>query len=222
LEIERIALVDCKGKPRDEAHLRLSVLARPWGAPRPSALPKAGPARKKEAPRTAAAARPKTTEAGEIARGVRLLDPGLLVRVDALARRYPGRPISLVSGYRPQSRGSLHQSARALDLRIAGVRNDELAAACRALADTGCGYYPNSSFMHLDVRAPGTGTVSWIDASGPGEPPRYVTAWPPPPGEMEAQTEAATESAPAPAPASESEPASEPEPEPAPASEPAH
>jgi hypothetical protein len=30
------------------------------------------------------------------------------------------------------------------------------------------------------VREPGTGHVSWIDASGPGEAARYVTAWPPP------------------------------------------
>jgi hypothetical protein len=47
--------------------------------------------------------------------------------------------------------------------------------------DTGCGYYPNSSFVHVDVRQPGTGHVAWIDASGPGEPPHYVASWPPPP-----------------------------------------
>jgi hypothetical protein len=170
LELERITLVDCAGKPREEGRRALSVLARPWGAARPSQLPDPG---------------------------VRLLDAGLLARIDALARKYPGRTVSLVSGYRPQSNGSLHQSARAVDMRIAGVRNEELAAACRALADTGCGYYPNSSFVHIDVRAPGTGTVSWIDASGPGEPPRYVTSWPPrdddgtPPGKPGAAPEVA-------------------------------
>lgn len=174
LEAERIILVDCKGKPREEARKQLSILARPWGAARPSAIVDAPPAGPKAPPLT------RSLRSGEVAPSVRLVDPGLLARVDALSRRYPDRPISLVSGYRPQSRGSLHQTARALDLRIAGVPNHELVAACRALADTGCGYYPNSSFIHVDVRSPGTGSVTWIDASGPGEAPRYVTAWPPP------------------------------------------
>ncbi|WP_437943229.1 DUF882 domain-containing protein [Sorangium sp. So ce281] len=199
LEPERLELVDCKGKPREEARRALSLLARPWGTPRPILSDEGAPARKSaaasrkgrragDAPR-AAGSRASGALAGEIAPGVRLLDPGLLSRIDALARRYPGRLVSLVSGYRPQSQGSLHQTGRALDLRIAGVRNDELAAACRALADTGCGYYPNSSFVHVDVRAPGTGSVSWIDASGPGEAPRYVTAWPPPQDEGRGATE---------------------------------
>ncbi len=88
-----------------------------------------------------------------------------------------------MSGYRPQSRGSQHQTARALDLRVAGVRNEELVAFCKTLTDTACGYYPNSSFVHVDVRNPGTGSVTWIDASGPHEAPRYVKQWPPPPEE---------------------------------------
>lgn len=199
LEPERLELVDCKGKPREEARRALSLLARPWGTPRPILPDEGAPARRPEAasrkgrragdePR-AAGSRASGVHAGEVAPGVRLLDPGLLSRIDALARRYPGRLVSLVSGYRPQSQGSLHQTGRALDLRIAGVRNDELAAACRALADTGCGYYPNSSFVHVDVRAPGTGSVSWIDASGPGEAPRYVTAWPPPQDEGRGATD---------------------------------
>jgi hypothetical protein len=32
----------------------------------------------------------------------------------------------------------------------------------------------------VDVRDAGAGHVSWIDASGPGETPRYVTSWPEP------------------------------------------
>ncbi|AUX35751.1 MULTISPECIES: DUF882 domain-containing protein [Sorangium] len=200
IEPDRLELVDCKGRPREEARRALSLLARPWGTPRPildgerAAAPKAEAASRKRPSagdkRGAASGKASGVHAGEVAPGVRLLDPGLLTRIDALARRYPGRLVSLVSGYRPQSQGSLHQTGRALDLRIAGVRNDELAAACRRLADTGCGYYPNSSFVHVDVRAPGTGTVSWIDASGPGEVPRYVAAWPPPQDEARSATEA--------------------------------
>ncbi|HVK63413.1 MAG TPA: DUF882 domain-containing protein [Polyangium sp.] len=196
LEGETFSLVDCKGKVLDDAREKLSVLARPWGTPRPE-LPKA----KKPDPRTAkqekpAAAKGKggkekapepTVASQEIAPNVRLLDPGLLSRVEAIAKHFPNKGISLVSGYRPKSRGSLHQSARALDLRVAGVSNEEVVAFCKTIADTGCGYYPNSSFVHVDVRTPGTGSVTWIDASGPGEAPRYVSQWPPPPEPADAQ-----------------------------------
>ncbi|MDC0739772.1 YcbK family protein [Polyangium mundeleinium] len=196
LEGETFSLVDCKGKVLDDAREKLSVLARPWGTPRPE-LPKA----KKPDPRTAKQEKPAAAKgkggkekapepavaSQEIAPNVRLLDPGLLSRVEAIAKHFPGKGISLVSGYRPKSRGSLHQSARALDLRVAGVSNEEVVAFCKTIADTGCGYYPNSSFVHVDVRTPGTGSVTWIDASGPGETPRYVSQWPPPPEPTDAQ-----------------------------------
>jgi hypothetical protein len=68
---------------------------------------------------------------------------------------------------------------------VAGVSNEELVAFCKTLPDTGCGYYPNSSFVHVDVRNPGTGSVTWIDSSGPGEAPHYVKQWPPPPEESD-------------------------------------
>jgi hypothetical protein len=180
LESQSLALVDCHDRPLERADEALSVLARPWGAPRPAnlhaALASAGKGK---------SGRPATRPSGELAPGVRMLDTGLLTRVSAIARRFPGRPLSLVSGYRPQSRGSLHQSARALDLRVAGVSNEELVAFCKTLEDTGCGYYPNSSFVHVDVRNPGTGPVSWIDSSGPGETPHYVKQWPLPAEESE-------------------------------------
>ncbi len=178
LEGQSLVLVDCHDRPREDAQAALSVLARPWGAQKPAHLAPLHGAKSK-------GAKAHPGPAGEIAPGVRLLDRGLLARVDAIGHRFPGRPISLVSGYRPQSRGSLHQSARALDLRVAGVSNEELVAFCKTLADTGCGYYPNSSFVHFDVRNPGTGGVSWIDASGPGETPHYVRRWPPPPEEAD-------------------------------------
>jgi hypothetical protein len=37
------------------------------------------------------------------------------------------------------------------------------------LDDVGVGYYPNSSFLHLDVRAC---PMQWVDYAGPGEAPR--------------------------------------------------
>lgn len=170
LETETFPLVDCGGAGVEDSRARLSILARPWGVSRPpktSAKPAAG------------MKPPANTPPGEIAPGVRLLDKALIGRIDKIARKFQGKTLSLVSGYRPQSRGSLHQSARAVDLRVTGVSNAELVAFCRTLPDTGCGYYPNSSFVHVDARLPGTGHVTWIDASGPGEAPRYVTQWPP-------------------------------------------
>ena len=178
VEGQSLALVDCHGAPRDVARQELSLLARPWSAPRPRPT---GPGNE----HGHGHAQPKPVKGkplpeGEIAPGVRLVDKGLLVRLDSIARHFPGRAISVVSGYRPQSRGSQHQTARALDLRVAGVSNEELVAFCKTLTDTACGYYPNSSFVHVDVRNPGTGSVTWIDASGPREAPRYVKQWPPP------------------------------------------
>ncbi|HRH00167.1 MAG TPA: DUF882 domain-containing protein [Polyangiaceae bacterium] len=113
---------------------------------------------------------------------IKRVDPGLAERLDLIATHFqkPGRPVrvSVVSGYRPASAGSQHAHGRAMDIRVEGVENEELVAFCKSIPDTGCGYYPNSSFVHVDVRDPGAGHVSWIDASGPGETPRYVTEWP--------------------------------------------
>jgi hypothetical protein len=41
---------------------------------------------------------------------------------------------------------------------------------CRTLRNAGCGYYPNSTFVHMDVRDT---KAFWVDLSRPGEPPRY-------------------------------------------------
>jgi hypothetical protein len=178
LEGQSLALVDCHGAPRDVAREELSLLARPWSAPRPKLV---GPGNEHgHGHLHAAPAKGVKLPEGEIAPGVRLVDKGLLVRLDSIAQHFAGRAISVVSGYRPQSRGSQHQTARALDLRVAGVSNEDLVAYCKTLTDTACGYYPNSSFVHVDVRNPGTGSVTWIDASGPHEAARYVQQWPPP------------------------------------------
>lgn len=150
VESERIALVDCQGKVLDGAIAKVSVLARPWGAPR-KAVPKS-----------------------------KRMDGGVVSRIDALSKKFPGRTITLVGAPATTGSGSsAHQAGRAVDLRVDGVDNQKVAEACRALADTSCGYYPNASFVHIDARAKGAGKAYWIDASEPGEPPRYVTSWPP-------------------------------------------
>lgn len=167
-EVERFALTKCDGSVAPLAVEQLSVLIRPGGAARPTA------------PATELA---KKTGA-ELAPGIRRVDTRLVDRIQQLADKFgkPGAPAKLfvISGYRPASVGSMHSSGRAIDLRVEGVKNEDVVAFCKTLPDTGCGYYPNSSFVHVDVRDAGAGHVTWIDASGPGETPRYVTSWPPP------------------------------------------
>jgi hypothetical protein len=104
-----------------------------------------------------------------------------------VADAFPWRTIYVFSGYRhdpsgvrpkPGTHHSMHSEARALDVYVMGIPNAELFQACRQLEDVGCGFYPNNKFVHVDVRQPGSGHPFWIDVSAPGEPSRYVDAWP--------------------------------------------
>lgn len=102
----------------------------------------------------------------------RTLSSGVVERLQRVARRFPDREIVIVSGYRPNARrGSRHRSAHALDLRVDGVPNEELRDFLLQLPETGVGYYPNSTFVHVDERP---SAAYWVDRSGPGEPPDYA------------------------------------------------
>ena len=82
------------------------------------------------------------------------------------------RKIELISGYRLGERGfhSYHNFGRALDFRAAGVDNKRVYDFILTLPKCGTGYYPNSVFVHLDVRDKKT---TWTDYSGVGEPSVY-------------------------------------------------
>ncbi|MGC4089503.1 MAG: DUF882 domain-containing protein [Polyangiaceae bacterium] len=84
---------------------------------------------------------------------------------------FGGRPIRLVSGYRTSSyyQDSRHKLSSAIDFLIVGVPNAVLCDYLREFEDVGVGYYPNSSFVHLDVR---NHAAYWVDYAGPGEAPR--------------------------------------------------
>ncbi|HLK40282.1 MAG TPA: DUF882 domain-containing protein [Polyangiaceae bacterium] len=129
----------------------------------------------------AALARP-TAKTAHGADGKGRMDSRLVERLEKVVEHFrkDGQTpkVVLVSGYRPRSAGSFHASGRALDFRIDGAKNEEIVAFCKTLPDTGCGYYPNDSFVHIDVRDAGVGHVSWIETSRAGEPPHYVSAWP--------------------------------------------
>ena len=96
-----------------------------------------------------------------------------------IGNHFNGRTIVVVSAYRSEKNGnngsSRHQTGEAIDIRVEGVPNEVLRDYCLTLSKVGVGYYPRSSFVHVDVRSK---PVYWVDWSRPGEPPLYL-----PPGE---------------------------------------
>lgn len=98
--------------------------------------------------------------------------------IEILARisdHFGGRTITLVSGYRTAGgytrESSQHTHGHALDIRIQGVPTTALRDYVReAFEHVGVGFYPRSSFVHVDVR---DRDAYWVDWSGPGQRPRY-------------------------------------------------
>ncbi len=104
------------------------------------------------------------------------LHPRLLVLLQKVADHWPGKRIEIISGQRvgkSDDRESFHNTGRALDFRVAGVGNRELALFVRSFSNVGVGYYPNSVFIHMDTR---DRNAWWIDYSRPGEKPIYRRA----------------------------------------------
>ena len=100
------------------------------------------------------------------------MNPRLVRVLYQVGRHFPGRKVEVVSGYRHPSVAknprSPHMKGLACDFRIAGVKNADLRDYLRrGFEKVGVGYYPNSSFVHLDVRK--DHSAFWIDYSGPGE-----------------------------------------------------
>lgn len=103
------------------------------------------------------------------------IDPRLATLIGMVSNHFGGRTIRVVSGYRPYSPTqytphSNHNVGRAMDFVVEGVPNTVLRDFCRTFKNAGVGYYPNSTFVHLDVRST---KVYWVDYSRPGEAPRY-------------------------------------------------
>ena len=103
------------------------------------------------------------------------IEPRLVSLVAIVSDHFGGRTIEVVSGFRPPTAGqftahSRHNAGAAIDMHVRGVDNAELRDFCKTLRNVGVGFYPNSSFVHMDVRDVAT---SWVDFSKPGEAPRY-------------------------------------------------
>lgn len=159
-----LPLLDCDGGIAPDAIDVVSALARAPGAPRPELPLPFEPA---------ADAGP-----GEWLPDIKLLEPRLLWVMQQIAQAFPRRTLYIMSGYRQGGHSGFHGKGKAIDLFVVGVPNDQVFAVCRSLRDVGCGYYPNSRFVHIDVRPYGTRRVLWIDDSGPGEPSHYIDGYP--------------------------------------------
>ncbi len=108
------------------------------------------------------------------------IDPRLITLLGLLSDHFGSRNIEIISGFRPYSptqytAHSNHNIGNAVDFRVTGVPNEAVRDFCRTLHNTGCGYYPNSVFVHMDTRS---SSAYWVDLSRPGERPRYQGAAP--------------------------------------------
>jgi Bacterial protein of unknown function (DUF882) len=162
-ESATFSLEKCDGEAIPASIDKLSVLARPANAAKPG--------------------EPLADKAHgvDVAPGIRRIDARLVERLELFAdhfRKEGETPRIVLVAPKSRSAGSYHASGRAIDFRVDGTDNDALVAFCKKVQDTGCGYYPNGGFVHMDVRDAGAGHVAWIDVSKPGESPKYVTAWP--------------------------------------------
>lgn len=105
----------------------------------------------------------------------RLNPPQRLLKLLArVSDHFGGRTVHVMSGVRVAggytSARSRHTLGHAMDLRIDGVPNTALRDYCRTLPQAGVGYYPRSTFVHLDVRDE---SAYWVDWSRHGEAPQY-------------------------------------------------
>jgi LysM repeat protein len=101
------------------------------------------------------------------------LDRRVVSLLVLISDRFGGRPIRVVSGYRERSyfQDSRHKSSQAVDFSLLGVPNRAVSDFLRTQKNLGVGYYPNSSFVHADVREY---SAYWVDYAGPGQPPRLA------------------------------------------------
>jgi uncharacterized protein YcbK (DUF882 family) len=97
---------------------------------------------------------------------VKDIDVRLLDLLNTLARKLPtSEPFHIISGYRSPATNaylrahggggvasnSLHLVGKAIDIRVPGVKLQDLYKAAVALKGGGEGIYPGSDFVHVDV-----------------------------------------------------------------------
>jgi len=129
---------------------------------------------------------------------VHLMSSRLAQLLYETAQHFEWKKLLVVAGYRApkiaRKKGnpkSPHKQGLACDFRVDGIANTELRDFLRAqFQRVGVGYYPNSDFVHLDVRA--KVSAFWIDYSGPGERAKYSRH---PEDDLKSESDADTEMA---------------------------
>lgn len=108
--------------------------------------------------------------------------PRLVALLATISDHFGGAEITIVSGRREAGgytrESSRHTRGQATDIRVRGVSNRALWDYCRTLANTGCGYYPRSSFVHVDVRVHAAQWVDWSSAGGRARYGNLARPWP--------------------------------------------
>jgi uncharacterized protein YcbK (DUF882 family) len=106
--------------------------------------------------------------------------PGVLALLADVAKRWPGRTIEVISGFRAPPFGAPHSKhfrGHAIDLRIKGVRTAALRDfVWRGHHGVGVGHYPGTNFVHMDWR-PGEPDTAWTARDEEGTPvyhPRWA------------------------------------------------
>lgn len=96
------------------------------------------------------------------------VDPRLLDLVYRIQAHFGAQEIRVVSGYRTPRGGatSNHGKGRAMDIVVPGATDEDVAKFVREQGFVGCGVYPVSGFVHVDVRER---SFFWVDTSGPGK-----------------------------------------------------
>lgn len=101
---------------------------------------------------------------------VRAMRAELYEQLSRIQDHFEGKQILMVSAFRLTDDGSSrHHHASAVDFKVQGVSIYEVKKFASTLdtGNMGLGIYPNTQFVHLDVRAPGEPSFYWTDYSGP-------------------------------------------------------
>lgn len=92
------------------------------------------------------------------------IDRRLIEILYDMAAHFRVGQVNVVSGYRAESRRSNHSLGRAVDVVLPGVSDAQVAEYARQQGFVGVGVYPNSGFVHIDVREH---SFFWVDRSSP-------------------------------------------------------
>jgi uncharacterized protein YcbK (DUF882 family) len=102
---------------------------------------------------------------------VRAMSAELYEHLSRIQDHFDGKQIQFYSGFRLTDQStSRHFHASAADFKIKGVSIYTIKKFAESLdmGNMGIGVYPNTDFVHVDIRAPGEPSFRWTDYSRSG------------------------------------------------------